>query len=562
MASSYLETQIRINVKTSEAVGNVEALNAAVKETLENMGRGADFAALEKLRQDAAEGKLNVSELDDSLRDLWLVYKKLSDEATAKDLLGIRSHQDIQAEIDATRAAYERLKTSGKLTSSELAQAAAKMETRIRDLEKQTNGWADSLLDAKTTLAGLGATGAGLVHMVSSAVKFESAMADVAKVVDGTEQQMGDLAASIKEMSTAMPLAATELAQIAAAGGQLGVPLEKLEAFVDLAAKMSTAFGITAEEAGQAVAKLSNVFSLPIEQVKDLGNAINVLGNTTAATEANIVEVLTRIGGTAKQFGLTAEQAAALGSTMLSLGVSSQVAGTGINALLTKLQTANIQGKDFQAALSQMGVSAQQLADDIAANPQKALTEFLHTLEKLDGAARAETLSRLFGVEYQDDIARLLGGLKQYEESLGRISNKGAIANAMQDEFDARVKTTEAQLEMLKNNVEAIAITLGEAMRPVINNIVSAFGSLTDGVRAVVQAIPGTSALVTVLTTTASAAGALKFTMATLRLAGVHTFSGIAAQVKALNVEIKTATLGINSMQSAITRFFQIRAAF
>ena len=68
-----------------------------------------------------------------------------------------------------------------------------------------------------------------------------------------------------------MTLAATELAQIAAAGGQLGVPIEKLETFVRLSAQMSTAFGMSAEEAGQAVAKLSNVFNLPIEAVRDLG---------------------------------------------------------------------------------------------------------------------------------------------------------------------------------------------------------------------------------------------------------------------------------------------------
>ena len=33
------------------------ALDAAVKKTLQQLGRGADFDALEKLRQQAAEGK-------------------------------------------------------------------------------------------------------------------------------------------------------------------------------------------------------------------------------------------------------------------------------------------------------------------------------------------------------------------------------------------------------------------------------------------------------------------------------------------------------------------------
>ena len=395
MAPSTLETKIRINVDTRNGVGNIEALNAAIKKTLQELGRSADFDALEKLRQQAADGKLNVEALDERMRELWEVYQKLSAEAADKDLLGLRAHQEIQGEIEATKAAYERLKASGKLTGAELAQAALRTQERIRELEKQTNGWADSLLNAKEAMAGVAGSFAGLAKVAGEAVKFEAAMAGVAKVADGTDAQIAALGENIRKMTKSLPLAADELAQIAAAGGQLGIPIEKLQAFVDLAAKMSTAFGITADEAGKAVAKLSNVFALPIEQIGALGDAINTLGNTTAATEADIVEVLTRIGGTAKQFGLTAEQAAALGSTMLSLGVSSQVAGTGINALLSKLQTANVQGKAFQDALAGMGISAQQLAADIAANPQKALTEFLHTLEQLEGQDRAETLARL-----------------------------------------------------------------------------------------------------------------------------------------------------------------------
>ena len=554
MASSHLETAIRINIDTREGVGNVEALNAAVKKTLTELGRGADFDALEKLRQQAAEGKLNVAELDDGLRDLWLVYQKLSSEAADKDLLGLRAHQEIQEEIDATRAAYERLKASGKLTSAELAQAALKTEERVRALESQTNGWADSLFRAKMALIGAAGAGAGLVKIAGAGIQFESAMADVAKVVDGTQAQMAALSGRLKEMSTAMPIAASGLAQIAAAGGQLGVPIEKLETFVDLAAKMSTAFGMSADEAGQAVAKLTNIFGLPIEQVEALGDAINTLGNTTAATESSIVEVLTRIGGTAKQFGLTAEQASALASTMLSMGVSAQVAGTGINALLNKLQTASVQGKDFQDALATMGISAQQLAADIQNNPQAALTEFLRTLETLDKASRAEILTRLFGAEFQDDIARLLGGLGQYEQALTRVGDSAQTAGAMQQEFMTRTQTTEAQIEMLKNSVQAVAITLGEAMLPVLRAAITTAGGVVEGLRAVVETVPGVAAIATAFATAAAAGGTLKFTLLALNVAGVKSFTQIATAAGALNEKISLVTLGAKNLTSFLNR--------
>ena len=451
------------------------------------------------------------------------------------ELLGLRAHNKIQQEIDETRAAYDRLASSGKLSSAELANAALKTEDRVRELKKQTGDWANSLGNAKTALAGLAASGAGLVAVAAQAIQFESAMADVAKVVDGTEEQIGALSSRIKELSTEIPLSADALAQIAAAGGQLGVPIEKLETFIQLAAQMSVAFGLSADEAGQAVAKLSNIFGLPIEQVEKLGDAINTLGNTTAAKEADIVGVLTRIGGTAKQFGLSAEQAAALGTAMLSLGVKSEVAGTGINALLSKLQTANVQGPEFQAALAGIGLSAEQLANDIRDKPQQALIDFLRTLAQLDKQSRAETLTRLFGQEYQDDIARLLGGLDQYETALTRVGDSAQTAGAMQKEFETRVKTTEAQIQLLKNGVETIAINLGSVFLPALREMVGALGDAAGAVAKFVETFPAIAGVAGAIGTAAASAGALKLAFLALRVAGVGSFAAISAEVVALN---------------------------
>lgn len=468
-----------------------------------------------------------------------------------RELLGVRAHADIQKEIDETRAAYERLKASGELTQTELAQAAMKTEERVRELQKQTNGWAESLGNAKTAIAGLAASGAGIAAVVKQAVNFESAMADVVKVVEGTDEQMAALVSRIKEMTASIPMAATELAQMAAAGGQLGVPIEKLEQFVELSAQMATAFNMSADEAGQAVAKLSNVFNLPLEQVGRLGDAINTLGNTTAATEGEIVNVLTRIGGTATQFGLTAEQASALAASMLSLGVRAEVAGTGINAILSKLQTANVQGKAFQEALAEMGLSAKQLAADIEANPQRALETFLQTLSSLEGAQKAEILSRLFGAEYQDDVARLLGGLEGYGQALARVGDAAQTAGAMQREFEARVQTTEAQLELLKNGVQTLAINLGSTLLPILQPIVEKLGDVAHGMAQFAEQFPNIARLAGALTALLPSIAALKMAWLAAGVAGSKAVAAITLQVKLMNQSLPEAIAAVGKLRSA-----------
>ena len=148
-------------------------------------------------------------------------------------------------------------------------------------------------------------------------------------------------------MTKTIPLAKEELAQIAAAGGQLGIDANQLPDFVETAAKLATAYDMIPEDAADAMAKLSNIYQIPIDEIATLGDAINHLSDNTAAKSREIVEATKRIGGNAMQFGLTSIQAAALADSMIALGKSPEKASTAINAMLTKLQTATEQGGKF-----------------------------------------------------------------------------------------------------------------------------------------------------------------------------------------------------------------------
>lgn len=548
-----LNVALKLSVDKKEGESNLQAFNRSFDTAMKGINKsGDDVDTFKNLAKDINQGKVKVESLDAETQQLYKTYKEGAQLAASRDILGIKAHVEIQREIDETKLAYDRLKKSGKLSQTELAQAAIKTEDRIRELKSQTNGWTESLENAKGAIAGLVAAGAGLAVVAGEAIEFEAAMADVNKVVGGTENQMAALASQIKQMSTELPISADGLAQIAAAGGQLGVPIEKLGEFIDLSAKMSVAFDLSVDQAGQAVAKLSNIFNIPIDDIESLGDAINVLGNTTAAKEADIVNVLTRIGGSASQFKLTAEQSAALAATFISMGATAEVAGTGINALLSKLQTANVQGPQFQQALAEMGLSANQLGEDIRANPQEALNSFLRTLSELDDQSRAETLTRLFGQEYQDDIARLLNGLDKYDESLARITDTGTTAGAMQKEFATRIETTEAQIQLLKNGLEVVGINLGSIFLPAIREAAEGLGDVTVAIAQFVEAHPEIAGMATAIGTVAISAGALRIAMLSMRYVGVKAFGDISQQVKTANLDMKSLAVETGKVGAAI----------
>ncbi len=374
-------------------------------------------------------------------------------------------------------------------------------------LRDNVSGAVDKIKASLMALANV----AGAGFAVKEAMAFEAAMADVIKVVGGTDTQIAALSSNLKDMSmTSLPLAVNELAQIAAAGGQLGIPIENLQEFTELAAQMGVAFGMSAAEAGDAVAKMQNVFGLTLTQTRELSDAINTLGNNTAAREADIINVMVRVGGMAKQFGLAKEETAALADAFIALGAPPEIAATSINALLSKLQTAGVQSDKFQEGLAKLGYQADDLAQRIADKPQAALREFLASLERLEGKTKAETLTKLFGAEYQDDIARLVGGIQNYDKALGLINDKTKVLGATQKEFDARMKTTEAQWQLMVNAIKVAAINLGTIFLPAVKTTVVVLGKIIAGVAKIVEQFPMLSGGIAVLGSLALSFGALK----------------------------------------------------
>ncbi|QXY89925.1 phage tail tape measure protein [Wolbachia endosymbiont of Diaphorina citri] len=315
--------------------------------------------------------------------------------------------------------------------------------------------------------------GLSLAAPVKVAIDFESAMADVKKVVkfDNKKDEVTKFAEGLKEMSRTIPLSAAELAQIAASGGQLGIKKEDLFKFTETVAKMSTAFDMSAEQAGDSIAKLSNVYGIDVSEMEHVGNVINHLSDNTAAKAKDMVEALAIVGGTAKQFGLKFEQTSSLVNAFISLGKQPAKAATAINALLSKLQTAEGQGKEFKAALEEMGITAEEIVQRISESGEEALLHFFQTLKKMDNQERSTILMKLFGQEYQDDIALLAGSFNKYEDAIKLLANTEKYGSSLQKEFKNRADTTANKLRLLRNAIAEVGMNLGSVMLPTLKFI-------------------------------------------------------------------------------------------
>lgn len=371
-------------------------------------------------------------------------------------------------------------------------QATGRMRDAFRQLQQGSEITRD-LNFAAQALGEFSRKAQGLVRgPLDAAIAFESAMADVRKVVDfPTPAAFGEMRDELLRLSTQIPLTAAELAQITAFAGQAGLPREEILRFTADAARMGVAFDIAAAEAGGAMTGLRSIFALNQDQVVRLGDAFNHLSNNMDARAADLLEVANRAGATARLFGLTGQQAGALGATFLALKTPPQVAATGMNAMLSMLQTASTQSKEFQGVLRALGMSARELEQDIAQDAGGALLAFLGRIEQLAPEKRAKALALLFGREYADDLAKLVGGMDIYRKALGLVGDETAFAGSMTREYEARAQTTANNLILLNNQLAKMRVTLGDALLPALNGLLAWLRPIIEGISAWAKAHPG-----------------------------------------------------------------------
>ncbi|MBF0192105.1 MAG: phage tail tape measure protein [Magnetococcales bacterium] len=508
----------------------VTGLNAALvtqSRELERLGAALRVEAVDTSRLAAAQKVLEaqMARVAERARS----RQRITD---AKDVLGMGPSTNAEREIVRLEAAYRRLSATGNLSARELASAHTRMVQGIVEVRNNANGLGSSFFLVREQLVKLVVASAGVGLAAKEAIAFESAMTDVRKVVDfDTPQAFGEMTSEIKAMSREIPITLVGLAKIAEAGGQMGIAAKDIQGFTDVAAKMSTAFKISHDEAGVAIGRLMNVFALTVPQTRLLADAINHLGNNTNAVERDIVEVMNRVGGMARVFGLANTETAALSATFLSMGLGPERSATAINALTRELMNAPQQTDKFKNALQRIGLTSVELTTMIRQGPQQAILDLLRTLSGLDKQSKMETLVGLFGDLYSDEIVQVVNNLEKYKEILGLVAKESNYVGSTQKEFAERIKTTEAQLQLAKNAISEVGINLGTAFLPGITIAANGVAALSNGLALLTREFPGLSAGIVTTVTAMAGFGALRLAWSLVR-----------AEVIALLLPLRAAT--------------------
>ncbi len=393
---------------------------------------------------------------------------------------------------------------------------------------------------AAVGLAGITALGAGIAVSTKQAIGFETQITKVAKTAGFSAEQTKEFSDEVLNLARRLPVSITGLTEVAAVAGQLGLSGPKaISRFTEEVAKLSSTTGVAAGDIATSLGTITQVFGLPIERIGNLSSAITELGNTSNSTESQILEFMTRLAGVSKALGIGPAALAGISSAFAAAGVEAERGATAIQNILIAIQEAAQQGgAKLETFGKVVGLTSKQFADLVKNDPTEAFTRFIESLrgvenvtEVLDALGIAD--SRLVGAALS-----VANSQESVRDSIETATNAAIRGTATNEEFARSSATTAARLQLLKNNLNAIAITVGSEFLPAVNNIALGLIKVTEGLR---EIGPEVDAIVE----------AFKRALAISFDGWVQAFNTVRDSVKGLNGAVKELTTNMPLLLTA-----------
>jgi TP901 family phage tail tape measure protein len=390
---------------------------------------------------------------------------------------------------------------------------------------------------------------------LNSAIKFEDKMADVAKTTGLTSEESDKYGKSILDLSKKTRTSIDQLQDIGVVAGTIGVAKDELEAFTkagnEFAIALGSDFGST-EEAVTQVAKLKNLF----KETRDIdiatsmtkaGSAINEVSNMAGSSD-NINDFMLRIGALPDSMKPTIQQSAALGGFLEDAGLSAEIAAGGFSNLILTA------GKNLPAFADQMGMTVKETKKLYAADPTEFALRFSKSLNKMSPDQLAKKLAFL-KIGSQESI-KVVGALGSGYEKLNKViltSNDAfAKGTSISDEAAKKNETMAGKLAIAKNNIEALSITVGTELAPVLDEIIP---KVVDFVQKIGGFIKENPNLITDIAIIGGVMWGLSFAIDSVKVAmtlGRAIIGGYTALMAAYEAVALTAALGGYTFAGAI----------
>ena len=384
---------------------------------------------------------------------------------------------------------------------------ASKFKSALKDASEQLKGFTDKSNSAGDRFQALGGSlktigsnmskyvtlplaGIGTAS-VATAATFEKSMSQVAATMGMTAEEINNGSESYKKLEqAALNMGATTqfsaseaseaLNYLALAGYDVEKSVETLPTVLNLAAAGGLELGYASDVMTDAMSALGL-------ETSQAANFVDQLAKTSQKSNTSVGqlgEAILTVGGTAKVLaGGTTEMNTALG-ILADNGIKGAEGGTALRNVILSLSAPTDKAAK---TMKELGLEVFDAQGNM--RPLNEIFKDLDgTLSTMTQGEQTKVLSELFNkVDLKSVNALLANSGERFDELSGYIANADGAAADMADTMNNNLS---GQLTLLKSGLEGAAISIGNALMPMIkvlvewiNNLVNWFNNLNPGIQ-------------------------------------------------------------------------------
>ncbi|MEQ7921140.1 phage tail tape measure protein [Xanthomonas sp. WHRI 1810A] len=520
MASTAIPTK-QLQVEYRDATNQLKLLER------QEVSQGVQLAKLRRELQAAGTDTRNLASeqkrLQGELSQRLSTGQADKNLQTAKVDLGISKYSESTAQIAKLQQQFALLKSTGKLTATELAigqntlrQALADSATQTRVLTGATEAWRGGLGDVRAEIIAGAAAFAGFAIAAGSSftsfASFQQQIAAIGTITDLTDEQLKGLSEGIRGISRDMGKESSDSA--AAVYDLLGSGVETADVMKVLASSTKAAV------AGMADTKTAAGVGVSIINAygESMGNLDTRYDQLFLAIKDGVVSFdqfsagLGQVLPTAAAANVSFSEVASSIARMTVQGIQAPQAFTGLTSAINQLAAP---APEAAKAMKALGIEWKGLTATIEQIAQKKIgfEAMRQIIPDTEGRTAILALSKNYG---------------QFADQVDRLNH---AAGATEAAYDKMKDTPEAQMQRFNAAMKDLQNTFGAAVAaglPVINmltDLLNAFNSLPEPVRNGVVSVVSLGVAAGTLSLAIRSAGAVL----TLFRGGLGKISGEAA---------------------------------
>lgn len=426
-----------------------------------------------------------------------VTLKEAMDDCTAGIAEQKKSLVDLGSTYEDSQRTYLGLKAGALGLKNELAGMSNEFIStnenllRLYDTLGKVSSKADQFANTVKPLSMLSFV--GIAAATKTAIEFEDAWTGVTKTVNGTPQQLTKIDDGLKNLAQTTSSTYQDIAHYAELAGQMGIPTDSIVGFTKTITELGDTTNLVGEEAAQSIAKFSNVMVSQSKKTNTyysrLGSTIVDLGNKFSTTEADIMDMATRLGVAGKMVGFNSNQVLGLSTALSSLGIEAAAGGGSVSKMLKTIDIAVSTGNDSLSDFAEVsGMTSQQFQKAWGEDAAGTFLKFVEGIGKSSDVTK--TLNDLGITEIRQSQA--MGALAQSSDVLANALNVSKNAwndnSAMANEAEKRYATLKSQLSQTWEAVKQAGNELGQAFTPTLTDLLkivkkaaNAFSNLDEG---------------------------------------------------------------------------------